>query len=224
MMQGFLTFLSTTTPADACNKAGDFFGLIPWYHYLTLDPSTCDVQSFNILPSSGAPSDIPLILLAIINDLLRIAGLAALAFVFYGAIRYTTSQGNPDSTSKAQSTIINSLVGLAIAIAAVGIVSFIGNQLGQNASPSPVAHAIQPGNLPNVSTGTQTLKTIIGIVFGIIGALSLLMITISGLRYVLSAGDPQKASTAKNGIVFALVGLIIALTAESLVAFVIGRT
>lgn len=115
---------------DNCN--GGFFGLHSWYYYLPksdLDSGTCNIRHFNILPGASG-SDLPLILLAIVDDLLRIAGLVAIGFVIVGAIRYTTSQGNPEDTAKAQSTIINALIGLALAITAVGIVSFLGSRLG----------------------------------------------------------------------------------------------
>jgi hypothetical protein len=81
----------------------------------------------------------------------------------------------------------------------------------------------QPSNLPTADAGTDTLKTILSIVFAIIGALALLMMVVSGLRYVLSAGDPAKITKAKDGIIFALVGLLVAITAEAIVAFVVDR-
>jgi hypothetical protein len=82
---------------------------------------------------------------------------------------------------------------------------------------------IDESQLPHKVPGPSAVKDILSIVFGIIGALALLMITVSGLRYITSAGDPQKASNAKNGIIYALVGLIIALTAEAIIAFVLNR-
>jgi hypothetical protein len=82
---------------------------------------------------------------------------------------------------------------------------------------------VDPGNLPHISADSSNLKTLLDIAFGILGALSLLMITISGFRYVLSAGDPQKTASAREGIVYALVGLIIAITAGSIITFVVGN-
>jgi hypothetical protein len=82
---------------------------------------------------------------------------------------------------------------------------------------------IDPGGLPNQnSAGEDDITTILGIVFNIVGALALLMIVISGLRYITSSGDPQKASQAKDGIIAALAGVAIALTARAIVAFVAG--
>ncbi len=113
--------------AVVTNCKPTFFGLIPWYQYLTLNPAPdCSVINFNAL---GAQSGFLLIGLAIVDDLLRIAGLAAVLYVMYGGFRYVTSQGSPEEAAKAQSTIINGLIGLAIALIAIATVAFIGNTL-----------------------------------------------------------------------------------------------
>lgn len=81
---------------------------------------------------------------------------------------------------------------------------------------------ISARGLPHADADAAHLKTALQIFFVLIGALALLMITISGLRYVLSAGDPQRVSKAKNTLIYALVGMVIALSAEAIVALV-GR-
>jgi hypothetical protein len=112
-----------------CNHP-QFFGLKPWYNYLTTD-GACNVQNFQVLNStSGGTSDFLLIALVLVDDLLRIAGLVAIAFIIYGGFLYLTSEGSPDQTQQAQNTIKNSLIGLIIAVVAVSFVSFIGNRLG----------------------------------------------------------------------------------------------
>lgn len=127
----------------------DFLGLKPWFQYIGAelddgsddDPSKgkvnkCNVKCFNFLYSDTENncgqkgSDVPLVLLAVIDDLLRIAGIIAVAYVFVGAFKYVGSQGNSEATANAQGTIINALIGVAIAMTAVAIVSFIGNTLG----------------------------------------------------------------------------------------------
>jgi hypothetical protein len=82
---------------------------------------------------------------------------------------------------------------------------------------------IHSGDLPTTSAGPATLAKVLAIVFGIAGAFAFLMIIVSGLRYILSAGSPDKVSKAKNGIIYALVGLVIAVMAEAIVAFVVKR-
>ena len=125
MMQLF----SALTANRLCQEPS-FFGLVPWYHYLNVD-NRCNIKSFTFL-KAGESGDIPLVLLAVVDDLLRIAGLVAVGFVIYAGIQYITSQGEPDKTAKAQSAIINALVGLAVSIVAVGVVTYIGGRLGAN--------------------------------------------------------------------------------------------
>lgn len=117
--------------ADDCSK-GDFLGLRPWYHYLSDDRfEGCDIKNFRFFPDGDLKSDVPLVLLAVVDDLLRIAGIVAVGFVLVGAIQLITSQGSPDDTNKAQSTIINALIGLAVAIVAATFVAYLGNRLGK---------------------------------------------------------------------------------------------
>jgi hypothetical protein len=90
-------------------------------------------------------------------------------------------------------------------------------------SPSTGPVGISGVDLPHANADPATIQSILGIVFGIIGAFALLMITVSGLRYVLSAGDPEKTARAKNGIIYSLVGIAVAISAEAIVAFVVNR-
>lgn len=119
----------------ACSKNG-FFGFPHWYKYLDVQQidingtKTCQVVNFHLLSDGKAPSDLPLVILAILDIMLRIAGLVAVGFVIYGAIQYITSQGEPDGIKKAQNTIVNALIGMVIAITATAAVAFIGNTLG----------------------------------------------------------------------------------------------
>lgn len=83
--------------------------------------------------------------------------------------------------------------------------------------------SIKSGELPRGDAGTLAIKLILYTAFAVIGALALLIITVSGLRYILSGGDPQKTAKAKNGIVYSLVGLVIALSAVAIVSFVVKK-
>ncbi|MDL2341582.1 MAG: hypothetical protein QFB87_00700 [Patescibacteria group bacterium] len=130
-MLGLTTVFKSITllAAGPAHCENTFFGLKPWYHYLKLDPTTCDIDrtAFHTL---GSNSSFLLIGLAVVDDLLRIAGLLAVGYVIYGGIQYITSQGSPDGTSKAQATVLNALIGLAICLVAIGAVSFAGKALG----------------------------------------------------------------------------------------------
>lgn len=128
MLLSFLTYFAATT---TCDKPR-FFGLVPWYEYLSLDPAhNCAITNFNDSAAVlGAQSPALLIALAILDDLLRVAALIAVGYIIYGGIMYTTSQGAPDMIKKAQQTVINALIGLGVALVATSVVAFIGRSIG----------------------------------------------------------------------------------------------
>jgi len=57
----------------------------------------------------------------------------------------------------------------------------------------------------------------------IVGAISVIMVIVGGLRYVLSNGDSAGLKSAKDTIMYALIGVAVAVFAYALVAFVISR-
>lgn len=98
----------------------DFFGFPTWYKYLNHPNCTPEIHSL---------SDVWLIVAAIIEIALRIAAIAAVLFIIYGGFSYTTSQGDPEGTKTARNTIVNALIGLALAVMAAAIVSFIARSI-----------------------------------------------------------------------------------------------
>lgn len=55
------------------------------------------------------------------------------------------------------------------------------------------------------------------------GAISLIMVIIGGARYVFSAGDPNGTKQAKDTILYALIGLAIAIFSQVIVSFVLSK-
>jgi hypothetical protein len=121
--------------ADTCSTKG-FFGIPPWYKYLVGSGlmASNKVTGACELVGSLKPGDwvqiISLIGLAVLDMILRLAGIVAVGFIIWGGIQYVISQGDPGKTKDAQSTIINAIIGLAIALVSTALVSFIGNRIG----------------------------------------------------------------------------------------------
>lgn len=67
------------------------------------------------------------------------------------------------------------------------------------------------------------IKTIINVLSIVVGAASAVMLVIGGFRYVISGGDSNAVSGAKNTILYAIIGLVIVLFAQVIVAFVLDR-
>lgn len=60
---------------------------------------------------------------------------------------------------------------------------------------------------------------IMGVVFAVAGSVALLVIVIAGIQFMLSRGDPQKSAKARNAIIYAAIGLVVAVLAFSIVQF-----
>lgn len=132
------SFIQFMTPLNVVKASGgscqrQFLGLKTWYAYIPKDqinPSTCEVsQDLPLLPTKNSVGVVPAVALAIVDDLLIITAYIAVAFIVTGGIQYITSQGTPDITKRAQSTILNALIALAVALVARAVVIFLGKAL-----------------------------------------------------------------------------------------------
>ena len=69
---------------------------------------------------------------------------------------------------------------------------------------------------------TGIFRTITNVLLFILGAISVIMIIIGGLRYVVSGGNASAVTAAKNTILYAIVGVIVALLAYAVINFVLS--
>lgn len=67
------------------------------------------------------------------------------------------------------------------------------------------------------------LTNVINLLLFIIGIVSLIMIIVGGFKYTTSAGDSSQLSNAKDTILYAVVGLVIAIMSFAIVNWVVGR-
>jgi hypothetical protein len=131
LMFGVLTPIVLPTVAvsaqdTSCKLNQSFLGIPTWYKYLdaTEDSSgRCSPQLNN-----GLDSVLP-IGLAILEALIRLAGLVAVVMIFVAGFKYITSQGNPDAAAGARKTAINAIIGLVIVVLSTTIIAFIGSSL-----------------------------------------------------------------------------------------------
>ena len=71
---------------------------------------------------------------------------------------------------------------------------------------------------------TSILEIIINVMSVIIGFIAVVMIVVAGFKYITSGGDTAKVTTAKNALIYALIGLVIVGLAQFLVRVVIRNT
>lgn len=76
-----------------------------------------------------------------------------------------------------------------------------------------------PGSGPDSLDGAIT--TVINTALWAIGILSVIMLIFGGIRYTVSGGDSNKVTAAKNTILYAVIGIVVALLAYAIVNFVL---
>lgn len=69
---------------------------------------------------------------------------------------------------------------------------------------------------------TPIFRIVTNVLLFIIGAVSVIMLIIGGFRYVTSQGDQTQVQSAKNTILYSIVGIVVAILAYAAVNFVIS--
>ena len=68
----------------------------------------------------------------------------------------------------------------------------------------------------------KNIQTVVNVLLFILGAIAVIVIIIGGIRYTTSNGDPGQTKAAKDTILYAVVGLIVAILAYAIVSFVLN--
>jgi len=85
------------------------------------------------------------------------------------------------------------------------------------------ANCAKGDSTPSSIFGTGGIFTVIvNILLFVIGAIAVIMLIVGGIRYVVSGGDQAQVTAAKNTIMYAVVGIIIAILAYAIINFVLG--
>lgn len=78
------------------------------------------------------------------------------------------------------------------------------------------------GGSDNRTSLEDQIKTVVNIMLFILGAIAVIMIIIGGIRYAISNGDASSIKAAKDTILYAVIGLVVAIMAYAIVNFVVG--
>ena len=85
-----------------------------------------------------------------------------------------------------------------------------------------------PPTCAKTGEGTTKINAIItqavNIFSIIVGIVAVIMIIIGGLKYITSSGDSSNISSAKNTIIYAVIGLVVVALAQFIVKFVLNKT
>lgn len=78
-------------------------------------------------------------------------------------------------------------------------------------------------NLPQVAAGQSEVRTILSIVFAVAAGVALISLMIAALNYVTAFSDQDKIVRSRRNIIYSLLGLVIALSAEIIVLTIVGK-
>lgn len=113
----------------------------------------------------------------------------------------------------ASATVLASMAGRALAVNCDDVTS---------GGPTAGVECTQPTGVPTKLFGTGSIfTTIANVLIFLVGTAAVIFLIIGGLRYVLSQGNASAVEGAKNTILYAIIGIIVAVMAFAIVNFVL---
>ena len=98
--------------------------------------------------------------------------------------------------------------------------------LAANIFDGGLQSGLQQGKTSEMPTtifgNTGIFTRIVSVMLFTVGILSIIMLIFGGLRYIISNGDSKKVEAAKNTILYAIIGLIVAIMSYAIVNFVVS--
>lgn len=104
------------------------------------------------------------------------------------------------------------------AVALVPATSFAACSTPQECAKEGVKTADTGGK---ATSAKDLIQSIVNILLFITGAVAVIMIVIGGLKYVTSNGEASQTKSAKDTIMYSVIGLVVAILAYAIVTFVI---
>lgn len=120
------------------------------------------------------------------------------------------------------SLLLVPVLALAFSFAIPGV-SFAECDTSSGLDATTGANCAQGNNTPSdLFDGDDSIfKNVVNILLFLVGAISVIMLIFGGIKYVTSGGSQEQVTSAKNTIMYAIIGIIVALLAYAVVSFVI---
>lgn len=99
----------------------------------------------------------------------------------------------------------------------------IGDCVAQGTSLTATSGTCQDNTSGGTESVNKLITNVINIFSVVVGIIAVIMIIFGGFRYITSGGDSNNISSAKNTIIYAIIGLVIVVFAQFIVQFVLNR-
>ncbi len=182
------------------------------------DPANVQANLCNALSSKGGTIDD--VLFAVMSDVGKVIGVLAIAVIVYAGLRLAASNGDKNQIALGKRILTYGIVGLLVSVFAFAGVIAVANFIGvknidvQNIISNPSS---QPLNLLGYGSLYDFVIGMTTNIMYIIGSVSLLMIIFNGFKYVTARGDSNQIDSAKKGLLWSIVGLILSILASTIV-------
>lgn len=118
-----------------------------------------------------------------------------------------------------QTGIIASFLGVIVALPAPALAAGV----FQGCAQDKTSAVCQATSTDTSQKAQSMVGIVINIILMIIGVIAVIMIIVGGIRYTLSGGDAGSTKSAKDTIMYAVIGLIVALLGFAIVNFVVAQ-
>lgn len=142
----------------------------------------------------------------------KLAAGLALVYILIGAVKLGSSGGDSQKVAEGKKTISYAVVGLIIAVSAYIIIAFVQKKAAEVA-----------GSGDPFFGGGGIITGLVDTISWVVGVVSVIMVVAGGLKFVTSGGNQQSVQSAKSTVIYALIGLVVAILAKTLVTFVLSK-
>ena len=115
-----------------------------------------------------------------------------------------------------------------LALMSLGVASVLSLSVASTNASAQVSSGINAATTDEMKNkqidgSNGVIRTVSNILIWVVGIVAVIMIVWSGFKYITTAGDASKVASAKSSLIYAIVGLIIAILAYAIVNFVMER-
>lgn len=94
----------------------------------------------------------------------------------------------------------------------------------QGISDSAVCKEAQQGQNSNPLFGPEGILTSAVSLLGfVVGVLSVIVLIVAGIRFAINGSNAQEITTARNTVIYAVVGILVAILAQGVVQFILKK-
>lgn len=108
-------------------------------------------------------------------------------------------------------------------VSAVDVIDPVCSRENSTVSNSTVCKEKETGGENPLVGQNGVITKAIQILAFVVGVAAVFSMVIGGFRMITSGGDASRAASARSGIIFALVGIVVAAAAQIIVSFVLSR-